>query len=298
MNDMALLGEYATKGSETAFETLVHRHVNLVYSAAFRQMQNPALCEEVTQTVFIILARKAHHLRRGTVLSGWLYRTAQFTAAKALRAELRRRHRESEASQMQPETFDAAWDQIAPVLEEAMADLSSGDRNAVVLRYFENKSLREVGLGLGTNERAAQKRVSRATDKLRSFFSRRGIVLSVGAVTAEISANAVQAAPVGIATRAAAAGLSKVGVATSTSALLKATLKFMDWMKVKTAVLAGIGLLVLAGATAAVVKEIPTSERQSLKELPKPWPTGPGGYNNWIISDTGSPEYLMKLNDM
>src|SRR5258707_12868613 len=102
LDDMELLREYATNGSEAAFETLVHRHVNLVYSAAFRQVPDPMLSGEVTQTVFIILARKAHRLRPGTILSGWLYRTAQFAASKALRTEFRRQKHEQEAGQMRP----------------------------------------------------------------------------------------------------------------------------------------------------------------------------------------------------
>src|SRR5258707_15177845 len=130
LDDMELLREYATNGSEAAFETLVQRHVNLVYSAAFRQVHDPMLSGEVTQTVFIILARKAATLKPGTILSGWLYRTAQFAGAKAVRTEVRRRNREQEAAMIEPEQTGETWQQIAPLLEQAMSQLGDADRDA------------------------------------------------------------------------------------------------------------------------------------------------------------------------
>src|SRR5262245_61664139 len=145
-DDWNLLRQYATDGSDDAFELLVKRHLNLVYSAALRQVRDPVVAGEVTQTVFIILARKARTLNRATVLSGWLYRTAQFAGAKAVRSEYRRRHHEQEATLMppEPEQTDAPWEQIASLLEPAMAELRESDRNAVLLRYFENKDLKTV----------------------------------------------------------------------------------------------------------------------------------------------------------
>src|SRR6185436_10365297 len=143
-DDWELLREYATRGSDDAFEVLVKRHVDLVYSAALRQVGHPIAAREVTQTVFIILARKARTLNRATVLSGWLYRAAQFAGAKALRSEGRRRKHEQEATLMQLEPDDSVWEQIASFLEPAMAELRESDRNAVVLRYFENKDLKTV----------------------------------------------------------------------------------------------------------------------------------------------------------
>ncbi|HZQ47528.1 MAG TPA: sigma-70 family RNA polymerase sigma factor, partial [Verrucomicrobiae bacterium] len=140
MEDMELLREYVEHDSDIAFETILNRHINLVYSAAMRQVRDAAMAGEVTQITFIILARKARSLRRETVLSGWLYRTAQFAAARALRTEMRRRERELEAAKMPNEQTDSIWEQLAPTLDQAMAQLSSGDRNAIVLRYFENKT--------------------------------------------------------------------------------------------------------------------------------------------------------------
>ncbi len=250
MDDLELLREYATHDSENAFEALVKGHLNLVYSAALRQVRDPILAGEVTQTVFIILARKARTLKRGTVLSGWLYRTAQFAGAKALRTEWRRRNREQEAAQMEPQQTDSTWEQIAPFLEEAMANLGDADRNAVVLRYFDNKSLKAVGAALGVNEDSAQKRVARAVEKLRAFFAKRGVAMSAVVITTALSGHAVQAAPPGMASAAITAAALK-GTSVSTATL--ETLKLMAWTKGKTAIAVGVGLLVVGAITTTII---------------------------------------------
>ena len=197
-DDMDLVREFATSDSEAAFATLVRRHVNLVYSAALRRLGNAPEAEEVAQNVFIILARKAGGLRRGTILSGWLYQTAQLTAANFQRAAIRRQHREQEAFMQFYESSEpnASWHQLSPLLEEAMARLGQNERDAIVLRFFENRTVREVAAALGLREDAAQKRVNRATDKLRDYFVRRGVQVSTAALLASLGTLAVQAAPV------------------------------------------------------------------------------------------------------
>jgi|GEM_PF-1866933 len=248
MDDWDLLREYATQGSEQAFETLVKRHVDLVYSAAFRQVHDPIVAGEVTQTVFIILARKACTLGRATILSGWLYRTAQFAGAKAQRSECRRRNREQEATLMQPEPGESAWEQIAPLLETAMAQLRETDRNAVVLRYFGNKDLKEVGSALGVSEDTAQKRVARAVEKLRAFFSKRGVSLSATALTGALGSNAVQAAPVGTASAVVAAATGgQIVAGTTVATLIQETLGLMTWTKMKYALAVAAGVLLTTG---------------------------------------------------
>src|SRR6185312_11056360 len=138
--DMALVREYAATQSDRVFEALVSRHLNLVYSAALRQVNDPQMAEEITQAVFIILARKAKSLGDKVILSGWLYRTTRFASNDALKIQRRRALREQEAhmnalTQSQPN--DVIWEQLAPVLDEAMAQLRDKDRDALVLRYFE-----------------------------------------------------------------------------------------------------------------------------------------------------------------
>ncbi len=246
---MQLLQEFVARDSQEAFETLLNRHVNLVYSTALRLVRDPMLASEVTQTAFIILAKKARLLGSGTILSGWLYRTTQFAAARALRTEYRRREREQEAAKMQTEqsNSNSVWEELSPLLDQAMAQLGETDRNAVVLRYFENKDSKEVGVALGVNEAAAQKRVARAVEKLRGFCLKRGVAAPAIALTAVISANAVHAAPAGMVATTATA-LKGTGVAASTSTLVKGTLELMRWAKIKSAIFAGLGATALAGA--------------------------------------------------
>jgi RNA polymerase sigma factor (sigma-70 family) len=137
--DHELLAEFARSGSDAAFAALVARHVNLVYSAALRATRQPDHAQEITQAVFIILARKAGKLSPRVVLSSWLYQTARLTAANFLKAEIRRQHREQEAymqSTLNDESQAAAWEQLAPHLEAAMGGLGETDRNTLVLRFF------------------------------------------------------------------------------------------------------------------------------------------------------------------
>ena len=160
MEDWQLLQDYAERGSESAFRTLVGRHLGLVRAAALRQVNESALAEEVAQAVFILLARKARTLSRETVLAGWLFRTTRFVAARAARSEFRRQRREQEAVNMQELSLpDETWRRIAPELDEGLERLGSAERNAVLLRFFEDKNHQQVGTALGITEEAAKKRV-------------------------------------------------------------------------------------------------------------------------------------------
>jgi RNA polymerase sigma factor (sigma-70 family) len=259
LDDIALLKEYAESGSESAFAELIARYVNLVYSAALRSVGNAHAAQEIAQAVFIILARKAKSLGDKTVLSGWLYQTARLTAANYSRTEIRRQHREQEAYMQailnEPES--EAWRQIAPLLDDAMGRLGEKDRNAIVLRFFENKNLREVGLALGASEDAAKMRVNRALEKLRKFFTKRGATHSAAIIAGAVSANSVHAAPVGLAKTISAVAVAKGAAAsTTTLTLIKGALIIMAWTKAKTITVTSVCLiLILAGGTALIISQ-------------------------------------------
>src|SRR5580658_5011827 len=196
-DDMELVREYARHNSEEAFAKVVSRHINLVYSVALRQAHDPHLAEEITQAVFIILARKAESLGPKTILPGWLCRTARYTSANAVTVQRRRQRREQEASmhyilnEPEPDT----WRQIAPLLDGAMARLGQKDHDAVVLRFFEGRNFKEVGAALGSSENAAKKRVNYALEKLRKYFSKHGVSSTMAVIAGTLSAHSVQAAP-------------------------------------------------------------------------------------------------------
>ncbi len=250
LDDLELIRKYAAEGSDDAFRTIVERHIGLVYSAALRQVRDPHLAEEVTQAVFVVLARKAGSLKSGTLLVGWLFRTTRFVAARAVRDRQLRQLREQEAAQMEhclsASNHDAAWQEVAPTLDEAIAKLGETDRHAVLLRFFEKKELKEVGRALGSSEDAAKKRVSRALEKLRAFLVRRGITLSTVTLAGALVENSVHAAPAALSASTLAAVTMNAGTAT-TVALVQGTIKAMFYAKLKAGALATVVVLGIIG---------------------------------------------------
>jgi RNA polymerase sigma factor (sigma-70 family) len=213
MDDHELLQEYVQRQSEAAFAELVGRHVNLVYSAALRLAGERALAQDVAQVVFLQLARKAGTVRNGRALGSWLYRVTHAVTVDVLRSEHRRRVREREAMNRAEQNADApgAWASVGPLLDEAMRRLKPAEMDAVVLRFFEGKSLREVGDALELSEDGAQKRVGRALEKMRAYLARRGVTATAAALTAVIATNSVQAAPAGLAEKVTGRALAGVG---------------------------------------------------------------------------------------
>jgi uncharacterized protein (TIGR03435 family) len=258
-SDMELLRGYARQNSETAFAELVRRHINLVYSAALRHVGMAAQAEEISQAVFVILAQKAASLREGLVLEAWLFETTRLTALSFLRGERRRQFREQEAymqSILQQSTSDPAWQQLSPMLDEAMMRLARPEREAVVLRFFKDRSLGEVATALNIKEPAAQKRVERALEKLRGYFLKRGVSSTTAMIAGAVSANSVHAAPAGLADTISTAAFAKGAAASaSTLTLVKGALKLMAWTNIKTAIVVSVGVLLVAGAAVPITIE-------------------------------------------
>jgi RNA polymerase sigma factor (sigma-70 family) len=224
--DLELLASYAREKGDDAFAEIVRRHLDLVYGAALRQVRSPQLAEEVAQCVFLELASQASRFSSDTILAAWLYKVTHRISLNFLRGEIRRQVREQTALQMNAMDANTAdWNEIEPLLDEGMHSLEESDRAAVLLRYFENKSLREVGQFFGASEDAAQKRVSRAVDRLREFFMKRGITIGASSLVVMLSANAAQAAPVGLSaaiSTAAALGNTIATTANTTTTTTKA----------------------------------------------------------------------------
>ncbi|HYV27052.1 MAG TPA: sigma-70 family RNA polymerase sigma factor [Candidatus Eisenbacteria bacterium] len=299
--------------SEPAFTELVGRHVDFVYSAALRMVGDVHLAEDVTQGVFLALAKNAADLTDRPVLSGWLHRTAQNIAAQTVRTDVRRRAREQEAAtmnQMLSAEPAAAWQDIAPHLDAALGELNEQDHDAVLLRYFERKSAREMAETLGVSEEAAQKRVSRAVERLREFFAKRGVTASATGLSVVIFANAVHAAPAALAKSITAVAIAKgVTASGSTLTLGKGALKLMAWTKAKSVIAVSVGVLLAAGTTTLTVIEIQMHRtspwqdmvdggQQALKALDTTAPQvtivrskfAANQRHNRLIDDLGSPD--------
>jgi RNA polymerase sigma factor (sigma-70 family) len=253
MEDLQLLRDYAEGRSERAFTELVQRHTDFVYSTALRLVDESQLAEDVTQLVFIRLARKAPSLRDGTIVAGWLYRTTQHVAQTILRSDWRRRKRECLAmqdSEFNPD-WDSSWREVAPLVEDAMGHLRPADQDAVLLRFFAGKSLREIGQALGVSDDTAQKRVNRALDRIRAYFARRGVVVPAAVLGSMLAAHTVQAAPVSFASTLAATA----AVGTKTGLGFATSCKLLQAMLVAKCQAHGVGaivaaLLLFAGAVA------------------------------------------------
>ena len=258
MDDYELLQDYAAGCSESAFEELVTRYVNLVFSAARRQVGDLHRAEEVSQAVFLILSQKAGTIRRDAVLSSWLLRATRYTAANLLRREERRHHYEEEAmaTTVPPSESDAAWERVAPMLDQGIDQLDAKNRDAIVLRFFEKKSFREIASITGTTEDSAQKRVSRAVDKLRTYFHQRGVTIPVAILGTGLAANSVLAAPAGLSASIGVAVAKGTMIATSVGVLVEHTVRTLRWMRAKMIALRMATIVVVAVTGVLVVNSL------------------------------------------
>lgn len=252
MDDTLLLRRYVNERSEKAFAELVHRHLNLVYFAALRRVQGDThRAEEIAQNVFARLARKAATLTGHPVLTGWLYRSALLAAGEAMRAEVRRREREQKAHAMNElladSPRDANWDEVRPVIDDALRELGTRDQEAVLLRFFENRRYAEIAGVLRIPENSARMRVERAIEKLRAALAKRGVTSTSAALTAVLTTPSAMAAPAGLAQQIATtvlAGAAAAGTGVSFFTLIQIM------TSTKTAALTATAVALLAGGVA------------------------------------------------
>jgi RNA polymerase sigma factor (sigma-70 family) len=220
--DAELIRQYAATGSEEAFTELVRRHLPLVYSAALRQVRgDESLAKDVSQTVFIDLAKKAGSLTGRDLLAGWLYTSTRLAASNLLRANHRRTIREQRAIAMdervehtEPEETKT---ELKLVLDEAMSKLDSAERNAVLLRFFQGKDLKEVGMALGVSEDAARMRVNRSLGKLHTLLTKRGLTLSAAALGTALASETISAVPAGLVATVSETALASAAAATAST---------------------------------------------------------------------------------
>jgi RNA polymerase sigma factor (sigma-70 family) len=269
--DLQLLARYSRDRAEDAFAEIVRRHLSLVFSTALRRVRSVELAEEVAQSVFMDLSRQVSKLAQDTLLSAWLYRVACRTAIDVVRRETRRQSRERIAAEMNPLNAPSEdWTQIEPLLDEAMDALDDKDRSAVLLRYFEGKSLREVGEALGSSEDAVRKRVDRALESLREFLVGRGAKVGASGLGLAIGANAIKAAPAGLAASiSATSALAGAGLSISSGVAASKTITMTIFQKavVAAVVVAAAGTAVYEARTTADLRGRDQALRQGQTSL-------------------------------
>lgn len=264
-DDATLLHSYAHQRSEADFAELVRRHVDFVYSVALRELNGDAhLAQDATQLVFIDLARKADRLTGHRLLAGWLFNSTRYAAANLVRGVRRRQAREAKAQLMEtmnaPEPADAAeWERVRPVLDAALGELNERDREAVLLRFLQNRDYAAIGARLALSDNAARMCVDRALDKLRTVLARRGVTSTSAALVAVLTTQAVVAAPAGLAA-------TVTGTALATGGMVAATTTFMSLTKLQ---LGFAGAIALAGGGLVLHQEqVNARLREELAVLP------------------------------
>jgi RNA polymerase sigma factor (sigma-70 family) len=278
-DDAELLRRYAEDRSETDFAELVRRHINLVHSAALRQVNGDAhLAEDATQLVFTDLARKAASLARHRVLAGWLFTSTRFAAAKLVRGEQRRHARERQAQLMHESDHDRTapvdWQRVRPILDEAIGELGERDREVILLRFFEGRDYAAVGARLNLSDNTARMRAERALDKLRALLERRGLTSTSAALATVLAHQAVAAAPAGLAATITGVALSGAGAGIAATGGT-AVAFFMGMTKLQIGIVTAAALTGAAGIAwqqrenAALNQEIATlqAQHQNLAEL-------------------------------
>lgn len=275
MQDRELLQQYITLGSNDAFSSLVSRYSDMVYSVAKRQVRDAHLAEDVAQGVFIVLARKAHRLGKEILLAGWLYRVTKYAAANALKHEARRvkheaRIREVAASAKEEEM----WEELSPLLDQALNGLSEADRNVILLRFFQKQDFQTIGAAVGASENTVRMRCTRALEKMRAFFGSRRVEVPSEVLGALLLSKGVEAAPAVFAAKCMAAVSATMSDSAATAGhsnanlLAEEAMQMMLWAKIKAAAVVFAALCVV-GLVVAGIPLVQAGEKESPPPTPK-----------------------------
>jgi len=261
IEDRQLIRQYAVEGSEPAFAELVRRHLKMVYAAGLRQVNGDThLAEDVAQSVFADLARKAGKLQHHASIAGWLYTSTRYIAANAVRAEARRRVREQavvSTNEMNTNT-NAGWHELRPMIDESLDELGETDRDAIVLRYFEAYEFAMVGAALGVSENAARMRVDRALEKLRVVLQKRGVTTTGAALAGALAESSGAAVPVEL-----TAGITSAAMSQAAAWSVRSAPSILKLMALNKLSLAAIGVIALSLAAVFVARYAPDSNPQS-----------------------------------
>jgi RNA polymerase sigma factor (sigma-70 family) len=250
--DLLLLRKYARQTDPTAFEAVVRRHVDLVFSAAMRQLHDQHQAEDVTQAVFILLAKRANRLADGLLVGGWLVNATRLISKSFLRSERRRSKYEQEAVAMRErsQSSQSQHNRISTLMDEVLSRLDQTSRGLLTMQYLEGQSGKEIAAALGISEDAARKRSSRALLKLRRIFAARGLAVSSNALgTAMVEMK--MTAPPGLAAASAAA----TGGTPTAIALAKGAVVAISWGNAN-AMVAYIATMILVMGTAIGVTAV------------------------------------------
>jgi RNA polymerase sigma factor (sigma-70 family) len=249
-NDAELLREYVQSGSREALGEIAQRYTDLVYSAAKRYTRDAHLAEDVAQAVFILLSQRAAKISEPGRLVGWLYQTTYFVAVNALKIQRRRRvHERAFAAQGKTMISDPEpdrWTEIAPVIDRAMAQLDGSSRDMLLMRYFQEKSVQEVATAMGLSVDAAQKRLSRALEKLRGKLGKQGVAVGASAAGTLLLEQSVEAAPVSLHHSI----LATAGSGSAPSSLADQIVRHVNWWRRMW--MLGIGAAITGAVTSAI----------------------------------------------
>jgi type II secretion system protein G len=282
--DQSLLHQYVREGSRPALDQIVRRHIALVYSSALRQVRDPDLSQDITQAVFLVLAQKARTIRSGVALAGWLLAVTRRACVDAMRRRAIQRRHELAAAKNESIAVEADyWAEIEPLLDAAMDRLPAVDRDAIVLRYFNDRSFADVGTELGVSEDTARRRVSRAVEKLRMIFAKDRVALPAAAISGAIAVHATAATvPPALVTTI----ISGTAFTTLGTSIAKGAITMMAWTKAKIAASLIAGSLIIAGGGAAIVTIALAQPAQTPSTRPTTSPTGDWAaiQGTWYIS--------------